>query len=356
MKNSRNKALAVTIIIVAVLIIAAGAGLAVLKNIQSTKPQGYERLSIPETQRLAEDLETAPLKPENENISIGENWPQMKDETFMESGEIRAFVGKVPDEEKGIHADGLRKLENDLRILTEGFEGSWSVYVKQLPTGESISLESRPMKAASLIKLFIMEAVFSQVESGILSEDEHLDTLLWQMITVSDNEAANTLVCLLSDTGAHGDGMAVLNAYLQDQGYADTRQERPLQDAHHELLQGENYTSVNDCGALLERIYKGTCINESFSEAMEEMLLASERRWKIPAGLPEHVKCANKTGELSDVENDTAIVYSDHGDYILCIMSENLTDTNEAQINIRMLSRTVYEYFNQEEINDVNYE
>ena len=68
-----------------------------------------------------------------------------------------------------------------------------------------------------------------------------------------------------------------------------------------------------------------------------------QRRSKIPAGLPTGVTVGNKTGELSNVENDAAIVYSAGGTYVLCVMSENLSDTYQAQQFIARTSSVVYE-------------
>ena len=75
-----------------------------------------------------------------------------------------------------------------------------------------------------------------------------------------------------------------------------------------------------------------------------ELLKQQTRTWKIPAGVPEGVVTANKTGELSDTENDVAVIYSPGGDYILCITSTNLADTASAQANIVEISSTVYQY------------
>ena len=40
------------------------------------------------------------------------------------------------------------------------------------------------------------------------------------------------------------------------------------------------------------------------------LLAAQTRRNKIPAQMPSGVSIANKTGELSDVENDAGIIYN----------------------------------------------
>ena len=64
---------------------------------------------------------------------------------------------------------------------------------------------------------------------------------------------------------------------------------------------------------------------------MLNLLKQQERTWKIPAGLPQGVKSANKTGELPDTENDAAIVFGETADYILCVMAQGLANTSQAQ-------------------------
>lgn len=83
----------------------------------------------------------------------------------------------------------------------------------------------------------------------------------------------------------------------------------------------KNTTSAKDCGRLLERIYRGEFISHLASRQMEELLLNQQVTYKIPSTIPSESRVANKTGETSDCENDAAIVYTPKGDYILCIMS-----------------------------------
>ena len=77
---------------------------------------------------------------------------------------------------------------------------------------------------------------------------------------------------------------------------------------------------------------------------MLDMLKHQQWRAKIPAGLPEGVVCANKTGEYGNRQHDAAIVYSDGADYILVVMTEG----DSASIgHIGSISKTVYQYFNE---------
>lgn len=245
--------------------------------------------------------------------------------------------------------EGMEELKVRLETMLLEYEGDWAVYVSDLRNKEYLEINSHAVKSASLIKLYIMGAVLEQVELGNLKDDKKLEKLLKKMITVSDNEASNELVRMLSPDGTnHPEGMEVVNAFAQAGGYGDTSQGRDMQDVREVPVEGENYTSVRDCGHFLENVYYGTCVSAEASEKMLDLLKKQKRTWKIPAGVPEGVVTANKTGELKDTENDAAIIYSPGGDYILCVTATGLTDTEAAEKNIADISAVVYQYINEE--------
>lgn len=238
-------------------------------------------------------------------------------------------------------------LEEELTSMTEGYSGNWSVYVKNLSNGEVISINENPMESASLIKLFIMGAVMEQIHNGTLEETETIDRLLHEMITVSDNEAANELVRCLSEKHDHKDGLSFLNNFAKRQGFSDTRQVNGLEDSSLRHNPSDiNRTSARDCGELLSRIYDGTLVSHMASRKMEDLLLAQEITYKIPSALPDEAISANKTGEVSDAENDSSIIYSPGGDFVLCIMSSKWDSGNQAITHIREITKMVYNHFN----------
>lgn len=213
----------------------------------------------------------------------------------------------------------------------------WAVYVQDLESGIEKSSGQSKMQAASLIKLYIMGAVYENYEKLITTEGkEKIDALLHSMITVSDNEAANTLTKLLGNQDANA-GREVVNAYCRNQGYEDSFMGRMLLEAN---AKSDNYTSVKDCGLFLERVYNKEILH---AEEMLALLKQQERTGKIPAGVPSGIETANKTGELSNVENDAAIVFAGEHPYVLCIMSENLKDAAAARKAMVNLSGNIYE-------------
>ena len=135
--------------------------------------------------------------------------------------------------------------------------------------------------------------------------------------------------------------MSNVNEFAKKNGYKATQLNRKMLENNGT----ENYTSVKDCGKMLEKVLNGTYVSKHASERiLEKGLKAQQRRSKIPAGVPSGVKTANKTGELNNVDNDAAIVWSPACTYILCIMS---SDTGGRISEIVKLSSMVYNGINE---------
>lgn len=245
----------------------------------------------------------------------------------------------------------MDQLLSQVKALLPQNNGTWSVYVCNLLKGSEGAIDNMPMQAASLIKLFIMGTVYENYEQ-LASQygGEILDSNLQAMITVSDNDASNTLVNWLGQ-GSDAAGMAKVNAFCANHGYTSTQMGRMLLQSNEN---GDNYTSVNDCGSFLKEIYQltngmptdSTLVN---ADAMYHLLKMQQRKNKIPAQMPEGVHVANKTGELSNVENDAGIIFDTAKgvDLVVCFMSQNLTDTGAAQGTIASNARAIYGYYNE---------
>lgn len=264
-------------------------------------------------------------------------------------------------EETGASAEGtdMAKLQQSLeegylKALTDSGE-KWSVAVRELVSDNSCMIRAEEaMQSASVIKAFIMGTVYERAvfaaESGkewvdmAEAYDGELKELLVNMITVSDNEAANELVRRLGQ-GDFTAGAAIVNEFCQEHGYTATHlgreflAENPVDD---------NYTSAADCCKLLTEIYRGELINADASYRMRELLEQQTRKGKIPAGLPEGVQTANKTGEmpsgygLGSIENDIAIVFEEGNPYVICVLSNDIADNGAAQSTIAAISKEVY--------------
>ncbi len=325
-----------------------------------------------------------PLKKETENETETESESETSSETVTETEtEITTETesktetesqtpGVTPEEESELASEGIRtetrsteknselkyyltsqyllvpsfkNLKKDLNEMIDTYEGSWSIYVKDLKSGISLTINDRPQDSASLIKLYIAGAVLEEIQSQELEETDTIDQLLSDMISLSDNEAANELVRYLSDSHDHRDGMEKVNDFIEEHDFTDTHQYNGLEDSNLWYGDEVNVTSVKDCGRFLEEIYDGDMVSHLASRQLEGYLLNQDITWKIPAGIPSEIKTANKTGEKDNTQNDVSIVYTPYRDYIICVMATDLTDEDTAVENIRAVSGKVYEFF-----------
>ena len=217
------------------------------------------------------------------------------------------------------------------------------MYVCDLVNNTEGAVQDARMQAASLIKLYIMGAVYENYDNIIAQYGQSsVDSNLNSMITVSDNDAANTLVSYLG-SGDSSAGMSVVNDFCSQEGYSSTHMGRLLLASNQ---YDDNYTSVSDCGHFLKKVYKGNQESDAHAQAEFALLAAQTRRNKIPAQMPSGVSVANKTGELSDVENDAGIIYNSQNDLIIVFMSENVPQPGSAQSTIASLSRQIYDSYN----------
>lgn len=261
---------------------------------------------------------------------------------FFVREDMRSF------EEEGLlpEGSGLHLLKTQLTDQIDGYDGKWSVYIKDLTHDQTVLLHDEPMRSASVMKLFILGSVYRAIDEGELERTSELIELMSSMIRASSNTAANELVKRLGG-GNFLVGLSEVNRYIQDEGYSSsTHMYNGFEDESlHPHPDHDNSTCVADVGQLLERIYHRTFGRRAVCNEVEEWLLGQGTRYKIPKALPGDVLCGNKTGETDTVENDCALIYTAEGDYILCVMSSDWKVKSLAQERIGQISAAVYEYF-----------
>lgn len=292
---------------------------------------------------LSVSLLTAPVSTgyaAETNVAVAET----EQGTLSPSSENSDSVfGGTSASDEPVTDEALQTLLNQIQEQLPADNGSWSVFVSDLINETEGSINDQTMQAASLIKLYIMGAIYENYDQiiGQYGKDS-VDSNLHSMITVSDNDAANTLTTYLGG-GNSSAGMQAVNSFCQEHGYTQTHMGRMLLASND---QDDNYTSVNDCGHFLIEVYKEEESSYAHASDMYALLKAQTRQNKIPAMLPNGVKTANKTGELDNVENDAGIIYDAANDLVIVFMSQNLSSAGNAQNTIASLSRTIYDYYN----------
>ncbi|MBQ4109369.1 MAG: serine hydrolase [Clostridia bacterium] len=240
------------------------------------------------------------------------------------------------------YCSGLSELCSKIKQYIEKKSGKYGIYIKNLKTNESLILNDNTYSAASIIKLFVMAGIYSEIENGNLEKTEVIQKYLEWMITVSDNSASNNLVGILGK-GNYKKGFETENNHTKAIGCLNTRHLSLFSGCGKYASYGTNTVSPYDCGILLEQIYNRTLVSPEFSDEMLSLLKNQQRRSKIPHYLPEGTLCANKTGENTRAQSDVGIVYSPGGDYIICVITNNAPNGINA---ISQISLMTYEYFN----------
>jgi beta-lactamase class A len=160
--------------------------------------------------------------------------------------------------------------------------------------------------------------------------------LIQHMITRSSNLATNALIELV--------GAANANATAHRLGAENVRVLRGVEDNKAYQAGMNNTTTARDLAVLLEAIERGRAASRASCDAMREILLRQEFNDEIPAGLPPGTRVAHKTGQITAVLHDAAIVYPEsRAPYVLVVLTRGIADEKVARQLIADVSRLVYQ-------------
>ncbi|MGH7617370.1 MAG: serine hydrolase [Gemmatimonadaceae bacterium] len=162
-----------------------------------------------------------------------------------------------------------------------------------------------------------------------------LAELIEHMITRSSNLATNALIDLAGAKNA--------NATAHALGARNIRVLRGVEDDKAFQAGLNNTTTARDLATLMEAIETGRAASRSSCDAMRDVLLRQEFNGEIPAGLPPGTKVAHKTGFITAVLHDAAIVYPEgRRAYVLVVLTRNIPDEGVARRLIVDVSKLVY--------------
>ncbi len=261
---------------------------------------------------------------------------------------IFVFVTKINSvyNKYALKVEEFKKLEQSLQeyvnSITQNNGSEIAVYVKDLSTEYEIKINSdKRIPSASLVKIPIMAAVYYLVDQGKLSLNEKLvykkkyrcggsgiikrsrygtkftvKELVDLMITLSDNVATHMLIDRI--------GIKNLNKIFKDLGLKNTNIDRFVMDLSARDKGIENYTTAEDMSLLLEKMYRGKLVSKEASIEMLLTMLKQRISDRIPKRLPLYVAVAHKTGLMRNVCHDAGIVYTNNGDFIICVLTYNI--------------------------------
>ena len=153
------------------------------------------------------------------------------------------------------------------------------------------------------------------------------------MITVSSNLATNLIIEKLGVENIratvhslHADGMSVLRGVEDGKAFAKGL---------------NNTTTARGLLELMGAMARGDAVDAESSREMIEILERQKFNEGIPAGLPPGTRVAHKTGEITKIHHDAAIVFARRS-FVLVILVRGLADMKDSSALMAEITRRVY--------------
>jgi beta-lactamase class A len=162
-----------------------------------------------------------------------------------------------------------------------------------------------------------------------------VDSLLRLMITRSSNLATNTLIALV--------GAEAVTQTMRGLGASRIQVLRGVEDGKAFDKGLNNTATARDLAIILRAIQEGKAAPPAATREMLSILLAQEFNERIPAGLPPGVRVAHKTGDITAIAHDAAIVYPPgRKPYVLVVLTRGIRDSKRSDSLIADLSAMIY--------------
>ena len=270
----------------------------------------------------------------------------------------------------------LQSLRSKIDSTFSASSGTFALAFKDL-SGSNDSLlinENENFHAASTMKTPVMIEIFNQVQEGKFSLSDSLlirnefksivdgskfslelardggeklydsigtkvsiGDLVRDMIINSSNLATNLLIELVDAKN--------VNRKMRMMGAEHINVLRGVEDMKAYEAGLSNSTTAYDLMLIFEHLANGTAVNQEADSKMISILLDQHHRDVIPAKLPKDLKIANKTGWITGVHHDSAIVYLPDGrKYVLVLLSKEMDDMEKGTEMLANISKLVYDY------------
>lgn len=177
-----------------------------------------------------------------------------------------------------------------------------------------------------------------QAMHDLIGSKVSVRVVIYEMTINSGNLATNIFIDRL--------GAKNVNATMRELGAMNIQVLRGVEDMKAFEAGLSNRTSARDLAIIFEHIATGTAVSEEASADMIQILLDQRFREMIPAGLPDDVRVAHKTGTITGVNHDSGIVLLPDGrKYVLVILSKNLAQNSDGLDIGSKISNLIYNWF-----------
>ena len=261
-----------------------------------------------------------------------------------------------------------KKLQQQVQDMTAGFKGDVGIYVKDLHTGKTVSINADSIfPTASMVKVPILIGIMDKLNKGEFkyhqeltykdslfyagsdllaslknNEKVELSKVIMLMLTTSDNTASLWLQSL-AGTGTR------INQILDSIGYTATRvnSRTPGREAGRDKF-GWGQTSPKEMASLFEALANRSLMDSESSEKMLRLLGRNYWDEEALSQIPPDVFVASKNGAINASRSEAMYVYGKNARYVFCICTKNNKDTswelqNEAWELARKVSKLLWD-------------
>ena len=270
-----------------------------------------------------------------------------------------------------IGQDADKKLTREVQQLVSGFKGEVGVYVKDLRSGKTVTINADSIfPTASIVKVPILLGIMDRLYRGELKYDAaftYKDSLLYAgedilgsfksdekialkkiimlMMTTSDNTASLWLQSI-AGTGTR------INQLLDSFGFKNTRVNSRTPGREGNRTQyGWGQTTPREMGQLFELAYQ----HQLFSSEIDDRMLRCLGRnfWDEDEAIsrfPPTIEVFSKNGCVNASRSEAMIVNAPHRPFVFCVFTKNNVDQrwsreNEAWTLARNLADLLWKHF-----------
>ena len=263
-----------------------------------------------------------------------------------------------------------KKLQSKLQEAVTGYNGDIGIYVKNLRTGKTVSINADTIfPTASIVKVPILIGIIDKIQKGEMRYDQEIiykDSLLYEgediLGSFKDNEkiALKKVVMLMMTTsdntaslwlqGIAGKGTRI-NEILESLGLKNTKVNSRTPGRENNRTQyGWGQTTPAEMGKLFEMIYTNQVISPATCERMQRIL--GRNFWDAEAlsQIPPYIEVFSKNGAVNASRSEVMLVNGRQNPYIFSIFTKNNKDvswgdSNEAWLLTKKISKILWENF-----------
>ncbi|MFV0466895.1 MAG: serine hydrolase [Lachnospiraceae bacterium] len=247
--------------------------------------------------------------------------------------------------------DSRLNLISRIEAELKSYNGCMGIYISD-GKGTKIAIrDQEKFETASTIKMFILAALFAEVEKGNLSlhenliyKEEHVvdgsgilkslelgtalsvKNLATLMIIISDNIATNMIIQYVT--------VEKINQFILELGLLHTKLHNSINFERYEAL---GTTTPSEYGVLLEKLAAGTLVSQQASMQMMEICKMQHYNTMLTKQFPpyfmdsdnyeeEIISVASKSGSMDACRNDGGIIMTPYGYYVIVLLNKGFTD------------------------------